>query len=169
METLEVIRTRRSIRRYRPEPVPEEVLEKILEAGRWAPSASNAQPWKFIVISDPEVRRNVGRLFLFGPFLAQAPLGIAVVVDPRGSSCPIQDGTLATYAMMLAAHSLGLGTCWINPSANEDRVKEILGIPRDRKIICVISLGYPAEAPGKSRRKLADIVFSERWGNRQIF
>lgn len=166
MDVLEAIRTRRSIRIYKPDPVPEEVLQKILEAGRWAPSASNAQPWKFIVFSDPEVRQMVGRLFLYGWFLAEAPLGIAIVVDPRGSSCPVQDGTLAVYAMMMAAHSLGLGTCWINPSANEDRVKEVLGIPRDKKIICAISLGYPAEAPTKMRRKLGDIVFMERWGNR---
>lgn len=166
MEVLEAIGTRRSIRRYKANPVPEEELEKILEAGRWAPSASNAQPWKFIVISDPEVRRMVGRLFLFGPFLAEAPVGIAVVVDPRGSSCPVQDGTLATYAMMMAAHSLGLGTCWINPAANEDRVKELLGIPQDKRIICVISLGYPAEAPSKDRKRLEDIVFKERWGGK---
>lgn len=166
MEVLEAIGTRRSIRRYKPDPVPEEALEKILEAGRWAPSASNAQPWKFIVISDPEARRMVGTLFLFGWFLAEAPVGIAIVVDPRGSSCPVQDGTLATYAMMMAAHSLGLGTCWINPSANEDRVKELLGIPQDKRIICVISLGYPAEAPSKMRRKLEDIVFKERWGGK---
>ena len=166
MEVLEAIGTRRSIRRYKPDPVPEEALEKILEAGRWAPSASNAQPWKFIVISDPEVRRMVGSLFLFGWFLAEAPVGIAIVVDPRGSSCPVQDGTLATYAMMMAAHSLGLGTCWINPSANEDRVQELLGIPQDKKIICVISLGYPAEAPSKMRRKLEDVVFRERWGGK---
>lgn len=166
MEVLEAIRTRRSIRIYKPDPVPEEILEKILEAGRWAPSASNAQPWKFIVFSDPELRRMVGSLFLYGWFLAEAPLGILVVVDPRGSSCPVQDGTLAVYSMLLAAHSLGLGTCWINPSANEDRVKEMFNIPGDKRIICAISLGYPAEAPSKNRRKLADIVYKERWENR---
>jgi len=166
MDVLEAIRARRSIRRYRQDPVPEEALEKILEAGRWAPSASNAQPWHFVVFSDAEKRRRVARSFLYGPFLIEAPVGIAVVIDPRASSCPVQDGTLAVYAIMLAAHSLGLGTCWINPSFGDDEAKEILGIPRDKRIICVLSLGYPAEAPTKPRKKLEDIVFREGWGKR---
>ena len=165
MEVLEAIRTRRSIRSYKPDPVPEEALEKILEAGRWAPSASNSQPWHFIVFKDPEVRRRVARSFLYGWFLAEAPVGIAVVVDPPASSCPVQDGTLAVYSMMLAAHSLGLGTCWINPSGEDEEAKEILGIPGEKKIICVLSVGYPGEAPTKERKKLKDIVFAERWGD----
>jgi len=93
-------------------------------------------------------------------------VGIAVVIDPRASTCPVQDGTLAVYAMMMAAHSLGLGTCWINPSFSDDEAKEILGIPREKRIICVLSLGYPAESPTKPRKKLEDIVFREGWGNK---
>lgn len=166
MDVLEAIKTRRSIRRYKKDPVPEEVIEKILEAGRWAPSASNAQPWDFIVFSDPEVKQQVTGSFQFGWFLDEAPLGIVVVADPRASSCPIQDGTLAVYAMMLAAHSLGLGTCWIHPGFNDTRVKEILGIPPEKQIICALPVGYPDEAPTKERRKLRDIVHAERYGNK---
>ena len=103
---------------------------------------------------------------MYGWFLEQAPAGIVVVVDPRASTCPVQDGTLAAYAMMLAAHSLGLGTCWINPSWNDNELKEILGAPRDMQVICALSLGYPAEAPAKMRRRLEDIVSRERWGNK---
>lgn len=165
MEVLEAIRTRRSIRSYGKDPVPQESIARILEAGRWAASAGNAQPWSFVVFTDPEVKRQVTRSFAYGWFLDQAPAGIVVAVDPRGSTCPIQDGSLAVANMMLAAHSLGLGTCWINPGFQDDRVKEVLGIPRDRRLICCLSLGFPAESPTKMRKKLEDIAFTERWGN----
>ena len=69
MEVLEAIRTRRSIRTYKPDPVPEEVLEEILEAGRWAPSAGSSQPWEFIIFTDPKVKRRLARAFMYGPFL----------------------------------------------------------------------------------------------------
>ena len=88
MEVLETIKTRRSIRRYKKTPVPKEMLEQILEAGRWAPSAKNSQPWEFITFTDLEVKRRVTECFLYGPFLDEAPLGIVVVVDPRASGCP---------------------------------------------------------------------------------
>jgi len=166
MEVLEAIKTRRSIRGYKKDPVPEEVLEQILEVGRWAPSASNMQPWEFITFTDPEVKRQVTRCFLYGWFMEEAPLGILVVVDPRVGQCPVEDGTLATYAIMLAAHGLGLGTCWIHPGTSDEKAKEILGIPREKRIICALSVGYPNEAPSKERRKLRDIVHAERYGNR---
>ena len=166
MEVLEAIRTRRSIRSYKGEAVPEELVTKVLEAGQWAASASNSQPWSFVVFTDPEVKRRVTSCFLYGWFLDEAPVGIVVAVDPRGSSCPVQDGSLAVGNMMLAAHALGLGTCWINPGLNDDGVKQLLGIPGDRRLICALSLGYPAESPDKLRKRLEDIAFTERWGNR---
>ncbi len=166
MEVLEAIKTRRSIRRYKKGPVPEKILEQILEVGRWAPSASNSQPWEFITFTDTEVKRKVTRCFLYGSFLDEAPLGIVVVVDPRASDCPIQDGTLAVYAMQLAAHALGLGTCWINPGFQDERAKDVLGIPMEKKIICVLSVGYPDETPTRERKALKDITFAEAYGNR---
>jgi len=164
VDVLEAIRTRRSIRNYKKDPIPQEVLEQVLEAGRWAPSASNMQPWEFITFTDPEVKRQVTKCFMFGWFLDEAPLGILVVVDP--SVGMVEDGTLATYAIMLAAHGLGLGTCWIHPGFNDDKAKEILGIPRGKRIICALSVGYPNEAPSKERRKLKDIIHYERYGSK---
>jgi len=165
VEVLEAIRTRRSIRSYRKDPVPEELVARVLEAGRWAPSAGNSQPWGFVVITDPDIKRQVTRCFAYGWFLEEAPVGIVVAVDPRGSTCPVQDGSLAVANMMLAAHALGLGTCWINPGLRDDRAREYLGIPRDWRLICALSLGYPAESPTKLRKKLQDVAFSGRWGN----
>ena len=165
MEVLEGIRTRRSIRSYKKDPVPEALIARVLEAGQWAASAGNSQPWGFVVFTDAEVKREVTRSFLYGWFLDEAPAGIVVAVDPRGSGCPVHDGSLAVGNMMLAAHALGLGTCWIHPGLNDDRVKEVLGIPPDWQLICALSLGYPAESPTKLRKKLEDIAFTEKWGN----
>ncbi len=168
MELYEGLLTRRSIRRYKKDPVPPDVLEKILDAGRWAPSASNSQPWEFIVFTEPELKRRVARSFMYGFFLAEAPVGIAVVVDPYRSSCPVQDGTLAAYSMWLAAHALGLGACWINPAPDDLRPNVLLNIPPGKELICVLSLGYPAQSMKSTRRKLKDIVHMERYGNRAI-
>ena len=164
MEALDAIRTRRSIRQYRPDPVPGEAIAQILEAGRWAASAGNAQPWTFIVFSDAEVKRRVTRCFYYGWFLEEAPAGIMIVVDPGASSCPVQDGSLAAGNMMLAAHALGLGTCWINPGLDDAGAMEILGVPPGRRMICVLSLGYPAESPEKARKDLQDVAFTGKWG-----
>ena len=166
MEVLEAIRTRRSIRKYKRAPVPAEELEKILDAGRWVPSANNSQPWKFIVLSDSKVRERVAQLLPVGKFLAGAPLGIAVVSDPRLSSRAVEDGSLAAYSMLLAAHSLGLGACWLAPSFNEDKLKEMLGIPQEARLISVISVGYPDETRSMTREELSDITFTNRYGNK---
>ncbi|MDD5287855.1 MAG: nitroreductase family protein [Dehalococcoidales bacterium] len=166
MEVLEAIRTRRSIRKYTKEPVPPELIEKLLEAGRWAPSSVNSQPWEFIVITDPETKKRISRSFVFGSFLTEAPLAIAVVVNPWRTACPVQDGTMAAYAIWLAAHALGLGACWINPNIS-GIIKKILSIPATKKLICILSIGYPAESPVHTRRKLSDFVYFEKHGNRE--
>ena len=168
MEVLEAIRTRRSIRKYEKRPVPEEAIGKILEAGRWAPSASNAQPWDFIVLRDEGVRKEVARAATYGRFLADAPLGIAVVIDPAASTHPVEDGAIATQNMLLAAHALGLGTCWIGSygSTYEEKVKEILGIPRGKRLLSIVSVGFPAESPKSARRELKELVFYDRHGKR---
>jgi nitroreductase len=166
VEVLEAIKTRRSIRRFKKEPVPLELIEKLLEAGRWAPSSANTQPWEFIVITDPEIKKRISRSFNFGPFLNEAPLAIAVVVDRLRTALPIQDGTLAAYAIWLAAHDLGLGACWINPNI-PGGIKKILGIPLTKKLITILAIGYPAEAPVKARRNLSDLVYFETHGNKK--
>ena len=168
MEVLEAIRTRRSIRKYESRPVPEESVRKILEAGRWAPSASNAQPWNFIVLRDEGVRNEVAQAAPYGKFLAEAPLGIAVVIDPAASTHPVEDGAIATQNMILAAHALGLGTCWIGSygSDYEERVKEILGIPEGKRLLSIVSVGFPAESRKSVRRELGELAFSDRYGKK---
>jgi nitroreductase len=166
MDVLEAIRTRRSIRRFKKEPVPPELIEKLLEAARWAPSSADSQPWEFIVVTDPEIKKRISRSFNIGRFLNEAPMAIAVVVDRLRTVLPEQDGTLAAYAIWLAAHDLGLGACWINPNI-PGGIKKILGIPFTKKLITVLAIGYPDEAPVHTRRKLQDFVYFERHGNKQ--
>jgi len=165
MDALEAIKGRRSIRKYKPTAVPEEKLTQILEAGRWAPSASNSQPWKFIVVRNEKVRNELARVATYGSFLAQAPVAIAVVIDPRASNHPVEDGAAAAQNMLLAAHALGLGTCWIGSydSAYEGRAKEVLGIPDDKRLQSLIALGYAAESPTKGRVELSKLVCYDRY------
>ncbi len=165
MDAMEAILGRRSIRSYQAREVPEEILSKVLEAGRWAPSASNFQPWKFVVVRDPRVRTELARVATYGKFLTEAPLAIAVVIDPWSSNHPVEDGAAATLNMLLAAHALGLGGCWIGSynSSYEDQARKILGIPDDRRLLSIIALGYAAETPDRSRVDLARLVCYDRY------
>jgi nitroreductase len=163
MDVLEAIRTRRSVRKYKKEPVPEEMLKQVLESGRWAPSANNSQPWNFIVLRDEKLRKKIAEVTRYGKFLADAPLGIAVVVDPEASTHPAEDGAIATQNMMLAAHALKLGTCWIGSygSVHEDRVKQMLKIPEKKRLLSIFAIGFPAEVKESKRRGLEEIVFTD--------
>ena len=168
MDILEVIKTRRSIRRYKPDLVSEEEINKILEAGRWAPSADNSQPWRFIVLRSQEVRKKLADTLTWGRFLSDAPLGIAVTVNPRASSRPVEDGAAATQNILLEAHSLGLGACWIGTygSGNEETAKRVLNIPEGDRLLSVIAIGHPAESPQKMRRELSEVTFTDSYGRR---
>jgi nitroreductase len=168
VEVFEAIKSRRSIRKYTKDPVPEDLIVKMLDAGRWAPSASNRQPWSLIVLKDEEVRRKVAEATTYGKFLAEAPLGIAVVVDPQASTHPVEDGAIAAQNMLLAAHALGLGACWIGSynSFYEEKIKTILSIPKNKRLLSIISIGFPAESPTKTRKELRQIVFTDQYGKK---
>jgi nitroreductase len=166
MELLEGIRTRRAIRKFKPDPVPPELIEKILEAAHWAPSSVNSQPCEYIVVTNAETRARISRAFVFGPFIKNAPLTIVVAADRLKSTLPLQDGAIAAYAIWLAAHGLGLGACWVNPNI-QFGIKRILGIPFNKRLVAVMAIGYPNEAPVHGRKNLADSVFFEKHGNKQ--
>lgn len=148
---LTLARTRRSIRRYRPDPVPEELLSQVLEAARWAPSAANSQPWHFLAVTDPGRKQQlVDRARAAGLLrwrhLFEAPVVIAVIGDPTGNRYCTVDCSLAGMSILLAAHALGLGTCWIG-GFTQDQIRGVLGVPRNREIVGLITLGYAAETP----------------------
>lgn len=168
MDILEVIKTRRSIRQYTRDPISKEDINKILEVGKWAPSASNTQPWTFIVLRSQEVRKKLADTLIWGRFLSQAALGIAVTINPNASSHPIEDGAAATQNILLEAHSLGLGACWIGTygSEHEASAKKVLNIPKDERLLSVIAIDHPAENHQKARRELAEMTFTDEYGRR---
>jgi nitroreductase len=168
MDVIQAIKGRRSVRKYTQGPVSEEQVTQILEAGRWAPSRGNSQPWKFIILKDAQIRIDLAEAIPNGQFLAESPLGIAVAVNPKSSKHPEQEGAAAIQNMLLAAHALGLGTCWISVYGTdcEEKAKSILQIPDDEWLISVVSIGHPAETPEKGRKDLDEITFTNKYGLR---
>jgi len=169
LDVLEAIKTRRSIRRFKEEKIPPHVLREVLEAGRWAPSSKNSQPWRFIVIADEDLKRRVANATTAGKFLAKAPLGIAVAVDTRATRHPAEDGAAATMNILLAAHALGLGACWIGSygSSYEEEAKKLLDIPEGWALVSIIALGYPDERPTSRRLDLREFVYVNKFGSRE--
>lgn len=172
--TLELVKSRRSIRRYRPDPVPDDMVGQLLEAGRWAPSASNRQPWHFVVLEDETIRHEVAERatyhFIGWQHVADAPLLIALCVDmgnPIYRRFAHQDIALAGSQIMLQAHALGLGTCWtggIDPTILAD----LLRVPENVEVVGLLSVGFPAEKPSPRRRKpLSEVAHFDVFGSRQ--
>lgn len=166
MDALEAIRTRRSIRKYKDRPVEKEKLMQVLDAGRWAPSAGNCQDWEFIVVEDAKKKKEFFEAAMRHPFVLQAPVLIVVCADLERSYergfhdkefYAMQDTAIASQNMLLAAHALGLGTCWIG-DFREKETKDVLGIPKHVKPVAVIALGYPDMEPTSTRKELEEMV-----------
>lgn len=169
MGVLEAIQGRRSIRKYTSQPVEEEKLAKVLEAARISPSAANAQAWKFIVVKEEGLRKKLVAAAGGQEFVGQAPIVlVAIGTDPEkvmlcGQHRYTVDVSIAVSYLILEAHAQGLGTCWLG-RFEEDKVKEILGIPEGVRVVAVTPLGYPAEKPdAKPRKELKEIVSYDKY------
>lgn len=177
MTVMDVIRRRRSVRRYSPKSIPEDVFSELLEALRLAPSACNFQPWRFIVVSDAGTRRALAVASHNQKFIAEAPVILVGVGLPaegykhmggKGSSVEV-DVAIALDHLTLAAAEKGLGTCWIG-AFDEAEVKRILGVPAGAKVVALTPVGYPAEpdllhAENPPRRKpIESVIARERFG-----
>jgi nitroreductase len=171
MDVLEAIKGRRSIRAFKNQDVPAETVEELIDAARWAPSAGNIQPWEFIIVRKPRIRRRLVEAALGQMFIEEAPVVIIVCADEECSSqgygvrgktlyC-IQDTAAAIQNIHLTACSLGLGTCWVG-AFREEETREILKIPRGMRPVAIIPVGYPAEAPAaRSRKPISQMVHYE--------
>ena len=157
---LDLIRTKRAVREFTSEPVPEDIIQEILEAGRLAQSSKNDQPWHFILIRQRETLRQLSRCGKYAGHIAGANFAAALVVQP---GYDFDLGQAAAY-MQLAAWDRGVASC-IASMWERDKAKAILGIPADKQFDTVISFGYPAKRPGKirDRRPLEDLVRWEQW------
>ena len=167
MEVYDCIRSRRTVRNFKPDPVPDRVLNRILRAGRWAPSSSNVQPWHFIVIKNPATIQTMGGIATQGTFLGQAPLAIAIVMEDAAR--PQLDAGRVIQQMELVAWSEGLGTCFVGLRAEEQQValKELLGIPSEMELITILPFGYREEGftgRGVPRKSMAEIAHGEKFG-----
>ncbi len=161
----EVIKRRRSIRKYKGTPVPRESILKVLEAARIAPSAGHRQPWHFIVVQDEGTREKLaGR----SKWAAEAPAMIVGLADTEASpSWCDNDVGIAFEHVVLAATDLGLGTCWMGQTRRDAEVKALLGIPNRFKVIALTPIGVPDQVPGpKERKSLEEIVSWERFGEK---
>jgi len=167
-DLLELIKTRRSIRKYKDKEVSKELIMKVLEAGRWAPSASNNQPWRFVVVSDIDLIKKIGLsctvLGVINRFVETAPVIVVIFSHAHHRWVDVDCGICAQN-IMLEAHSLGLGTCFIGAFKRKN-IKNILGIPEKARIIGLITLGYTSEEKQPTPRYEIDkIVFFDRVPN----
>ena len=167
MDTLQAILSRRSIRKYTPQTPSAETIKALLEAAMAAPSANNAQPWHFVVITESAHLVALAAVLPYGQMLKQAPLAVAVCAEVlRDERYWVQDCSAAAENILIAARSLGLGGVWLGTYPREERVAGVvqaLGLPEGVLPLCVLSLGYPAEERAAPSRYDATRVHRERW------
>jgi len=160
MSLVDVVLNRRSIRRYEPKEIPRDVLDKILEAGRQAPSAANKQPWHFIVLTDSEIKKELSK-GMFNRFIKDAPITVVGCAhkDLIASKLSIVSTTIALQNMVVAAWAMGIGSCWVG-DFSEEKVKKLLNIPESWNIVALVSFGYPAEKPQPRKKKTIEKIVS---------
>jgi nitroreductase len=162
IDVSEAITGRRSIRAFKRENVSEEIIEKLIDAAQWAPSAGNIQPWEFVIVREVRIKRKLAETALDQTFIEDVPVVIVVCASEILSSqrygdrgkelfC-LQDTAAAIQNILLLAYSFGLGTCWVG-AFNEEEVRETLKVPNGTKPVAIVPVGYPAEMPQPRRRK----------------
>ena len=168
MDIYEAIKNRRSVRSYQEKDISEEVLSRIFDAARSAPSANNIQPWKFIIVKDKRLRGEVAKHCWNQRFIAEAPVIIVACGLPTTSkiggyqSSVFVDIAIAVDHLTLAARAEGLGTCWIGAFDNA-KLKQLLNIPKEANVVVVTPLGYPKSPFGKMgyRKELDEITSTD--------
>ncbi|HID07416.1 MAG TPA: nitroreductase [Armatimonadetes bacterium] len=171
MDFFEAVAQRHSIRAYKPDPLPDDILQRILETINAAPSAGNLQGYEVVVVRDPERKRMLARAAFGQNFIAQAPVVLVFLQNPRRSASrygqrgatlySLQDATIACTFAHLAATALGLGSCWVG-AFDDDAVASAVEAPSDMRPVAVLPIGYPDERPwATGRRRLDDLIHWE--------
>ena len=170
---LDPIRRVHQIRQYSPEPVPDDVLDQLLELARWTGSAKNTQPWRFVVVRDRELLGKLAALRTPINWLASAPLGIAIVIDGAEPMFGAYDEGRLTERLMTGATMLGYGggTAWFGGPAQDAEAKKILGIPDHLTARQIVLIGRPKSTkdprpsgPARGRKPISELVSYDRWG-----
>ncbi len=164
-EVFDAIRTVLAVREYREEPVPDEVIKRILEAARLTASSMNRQPWHFVLVQDRDHLKELGALVKTGPYIAAAAFAV-VVAYQRESRFGVSDASRAVQSMFLAAWSDGVGSNWTGFGGLEG-VRAAIGLPDSFEVLCVLPFGYPLHPLGagrKNRKTLGEVASLERFG-----
>jgi len=164
MDVYDAVRTVLAVRAYQDKPVPSEIVQRVIEAGRLTGSSMNRQPWQFIIIDDRETLKKLGSLARTGPYIAQSPLGIVVVVEK--TTFAVSDASRAIQSMILVAWSEGIGSNWVGfMGLNE--VNTLLGIPENLEVFAILPFGYPSQVIGKgkkNRKPLSEVAHRNYFG-----
>ena len=151
---LDLLRSRHSVRRYEPRDVEPALVDQLKEAMLRAPSSRNLRPWRFVFVTDRGKLRELAQAkSAYGAWLVDAPLGVVVCGQGSVSDCWVEDCSIAASYLQLTAASLGLGSCWVQIRARthadgrpaEEHVREMLELPEDLRVLCIVALGYAAE------------------------
>ncbi len=163
MDAIDCLKSRRSVRLYTDEPVSRAVIEDIVDCGRLAASANNVQPWLFVAVDDPGLRRKLADIAEYGRFIAQAP--VCVVVFCRDTHYFLEDGSAATQNLLNAAAAHGLGSCWVagDKKPYAPQVADLLGVPAPYRLVSLVAVGHPAESPSPRKRPLGEVMRWNRW------
>lgn len=163
MDAIEALKTRRSVRSYKPDPVPREIIEDIIDCARLAATARNVQPWEFVVVTDPATRRRIADITEYGKFIADTP--VCVVVLCEEGTYYLEDGAAATQNILVAARAHGLASCWVagDKKPYADEIRKVVGAPEGVKLVSNIAIGYPKEVPEPPKRNLADVLHWEQF------
>jgi nitroreductase len=164
MDTLEAIKKRRSIRTFNVRSIPPKLIEELIDCARLAPTARNVQPWEFVVITKKETLRKLGSIADTGPFIKESTCCIAVFC--QDTKYYLEDGCAATENILVAATSLGLSSCWVagDKKPYAQKVRELLDVPVEFKLVSLIPLGYSDAKPTKSRkRSLKEVLHWEKF------
>ncbi|MFZ3077688.1 MAG: nitroreductase family protein [Candidatus Aenigmatarchaeota archaeon] len=172
MDAVDCIKTRRSIRKYADKEVPDEILKELIDCARRAPASHGAQSWEFVLVRDKSTKEKLSKIHKWCGFVKGAAAVIVVCYDKmklKFSPSDIINPSLAAQNILLAAHSLGLGACWVfvkdfdDPDV-EQKAKGLLGIPESAGVLCMIPVGYPDEKPAhKKLREIDDVLHMEKW------
>jgi len=164
MDAVQALKERRSVRSFADQPVDETDIETLIDCARNAPTAGNIQPWEFVVVTEPDRLGKLAGMTDHGKFMAQGQACIAVFC--QDTKYYLEDGSAATTNILVAAHSLGLGTCWVagDKKPYAEAVRLMFDIPQGYKLVSLIALGYPADKPAaKDKRPLAELIHWQKW------
>ncbi|MCX7773390.1 MAG: nitroreductase family protein [Clostridia bacterium] len=159
LDAIEVIKTRRSVRKYTKQEVPQDILMDILDCARLAPTGHNEQPWHFVVVTDQKIKERLTEITFYGKFIKDAYAVIAVFCDKKATTI-LEDASAATQNILLSAWYHGLGTCWISSFRWEHtkEAEQLMKCPETHELCSMITIGYPDEQPRRRKKELQGLV-----------